>query len=195
MRLAVALCLVAIGCAPDPPAPPVSPPDAAPVAGPSSAPPGTREAPPAAEAPAAARWTAGLLDLGGPAEQATLTAVRTARHEGFARVVFEFEGGVPAVHLEYIDRPVRACGSGDVVDLPGDGWLQVRFSGARAHTEAGETTVMDRERSLALPVLRGLTLTCDFEGEVTWVAGVAVPNRYRAFTLDAPARLVVDVQQ
>lgn len=127
--------------------------------------------------------------------QAELVAVRTARHDGFDRTVFEFSGGVPATHIEYVDRPVRACGSGRVVELPGDGWLQVRFFGARAHTEAGEATVADRDRRLSLPALLALALTCDFEGEVTWVAGVAAPNPYRAFTLDAPARLVVDVRR
>lgn len=123
-----------------------------------------------------------------------LTDVRSARHDGFDRTVFEFADAVPNVHLEYVDRPVRACGSGEVVELPGDGWLQVRFSGARAHTEAGEASVADRDREPGLPVLLALALTCDFEGEVTWVAGVEAPNPYRAFALEAPARLVVDVR-
>ncbi len=144
-----------------------------------------------AEMPA---WTAGILDLGGADGQPVLTAVRSARHEGFDRTVFEFADAVPTVHLEYIDRPVRSCGSGEVVELPGDGWLQVRFSSARAHTEAGVATVAERDQEPGLPVLLALTLTCDFEGEVTWVAGVASPMPYRAFVLGAPARLVVDVR-
>ena len=63
-----------------------------------------------------------------------------------------------------------------------------------AHTEGGLPAVVDREREPGLPALLALTLTCDFEGEVTWVAGVDAPTPYRAFTLDAPARLVVDVR-
>ena len=96
-------------------------------------------------------WTAGLVDLGASGEgQAVLADVRVAAHDGYDRVAFEFESVRPAVHVEYVDEPVRACGSGEVVALPGDGWLLVRFSGARAHTEAGEATVDPATRDLGL---------------------------------------------
>lgn len=191
-RLLLVVALVASGCGANP---------AEPSADPASAPEARADASPAvpdtsevAEPTDAPPWTAGILDLEGSDAQEMLRAVRSARHDGFDRMVFEFSEAVPDAHLEYIDQPVRACGSGEVVELPGDGWLEVRFSGARAHTEAGEATVGDRERSPDLPTVLALTLTCDFEGVVTWVAGAASPTRYRAFTLDAPARLVVDVQ-
>ncbi len=189
MRCLLALAALTLcACGPDSPQPPRA--DAPPAADTLDSEPLAADVaePLAADAP----WTAGLLDLGGSDRQEVLAAVRTARHDGFDRAVFEFEGTVPQVHLEYVDRPVRACGSGNVVELPGEGWLQIQFSGARAHTEAGSPTVADREPGL--PVLLDLALTCDFEGEVTWVAAVEAPNPYRAFVLDAPARLVVDVR-
>jgi hypothetical protein len=125
----------------------------------------------------------------------TLMEVRTARHEKFDRVVFEFaESYLPGYRIEYVDKPVRSCGSGEAVALEGDGYLLVRFQPASAHTEAGEPTVKERERRPALSVLKELKLICDFEAEVSWAMGLASPNRYRAIELSSPTRLVVDIK-
>lgn len=143
----------------------------------------------------ASQWTAGIIDRPQPdAPAATLVAVRTGTHDGFDRVVFEFDGRVPGYHTEYIDRPVRKCGSGHVTQMAGDGWLEVRMSPANAHTEEGRPTVAERERMPNLPVLSELELTCDFEAVVTWVFGVESPNRYQVRELSSPPRLVVDVR-
>ena len=125
----------------------------------------------------------------------TLRDVRTARHLNFDRVVFEFTGDtLPGFHVEYIDRPIRQCGSGNVVNIAGDGWLRVRLTPAQAHTDAGEATVKDRRRVLGYPVLKELESICDFEADVEWVLGLSSPNRYRVLELSSPARLVVDVK-
>ncbi len=140
-------------------------------------------------------WTAGVVEREGNTDaQAMLTDVRAARHGVFDRLVFEFEGGRPPAHIEYVDRPVRACGSGEPVELPGDAWLQVRFSNARAHSEAGEATAGDLRRELALPNALLLASTCDFEGEVTYVLAVARPARIRVTALDGPPRVAIDVR-
>lgn len=143
----------------------------------------------------AAEWTAGIIDRPQPAATAaTLVGVRTGNHEGFDRIVFEFDERVPGYHTEYIDRPVRKCGSGQVTPVAGDGWLEVRMYPVNAHTEAGRPTIAERERMPNLPVLLELELTCDFEAVVTWVLGVESPNRYRVRKLGSPPRLVVDVR-
>jgi hypothetical protein len=124
----------------------------------------------------------------------TLREVRSARNEGFDRVVFEFEGTqLPGYHVEYVDKPVIKCGSGEPTEVAGEGWLQVRLEPAQAHAD-GQVTVAERERKPGLPLLQELELTCDFEGQVTWVLGVKSPHRYRVLELREPARLVVDVQ-
>lgn len=140
-------------------------------------------------------WTAGIVQKeASDSEPAVLQAVREAQHEGFDRVVFEFQEHLPGYYLEYVDRPVRQCGSGHGVSLAGDGWLEVRLRPARAHTSDGEPTVTERERELQLTLLRELQLTCDFEADVTWVLGLSAPNRYRVSELSDPPRLIVDVQ-
>ena len=126
---------------------------------------------------------------------AIMSDIRTARHGNYDRMVFEFLGpDLPTYHIEYIDKPVRSCGSGDTVPLAGDGWLEIRFTDAQAHTPEGDATIKDRQRSPNLPIVKDLKITCDFEAEVTWVAGFASPNRYRVIELKNPTRLAVDVR-
>jgi hypothetical protein len=140
-------------------------------------------------------WTAGIVDVArDDAPAAVLRDVRTGVHDGFVRVVFAFDARVPGYHVEYVDRPVYHCASGEPVPIAGDAWLAVRFRIAAAHTEAGEATVAERDRRLDGPLLRQLTLTCDFEGDVTWVLGLSSPNRYRLAELRDPPRLVLDVR-
>jgi hypothetical protein len=125
-----------------------------------------------------------------------LRAVRTAEHPGFDRVVFQFDGSMPGYHIEYIDRPIRECGSGRTLPVAGQGWLRVRLDPARAHELVdgfAQATVASRNRPVDHNVVLQLALTCDFEARVEWVIGVTSPNRYRVLELTEPVRLVVDV--
>ncbi|HSM35931.1 MAG TPA: hypothetical protein VK837_05970 [Longimicrobiales bacterium] len=182
VRRACALFLVAsLGCGSDGPAPEATADGGAPADG------------------AVDDWTAGIVDLpatGPAASVATLTDLRWAGHAAYDRVTLEFEGAaLPAIHLEYIDRPVRRCGSGHPTPIEGDGWLEVRLSGAAAHDEAGAPTITERESFPHLGNLWEIEITCDFEAEVVVVLGVGSPNPYRALVLDRPARLAVDVRR
>lgn len=130
-----------------------------------------------------------------PRETALLREVRVAAHDGFDRIVFDFgASALPAYRIAYVDRPVRACGSGEVVELPGDAWLSIDMRPAAAHDDAGYATVRSRDLPLDMAVLRRLRSTCDFEAVVEWVAAASSPNRYRVLELEAPNRLVVDVR-
>lgn len=149
-----------------------------------------------AETPAA-EWTAGIVHRStGRSAVATLRALRFARHEAFERVVFDLDGaGLPGRHVEYIDEPVRSCGSGDPVPLEGDAWLAITLEPAAAHDEAGHPTISNREVKPGFPIIREIELTCDFEAKVTVVLGVARPNRYRVLELDHPPRIVFDIRR
>ncbi len=210
--LGLATCLMAAGCkkeeaTPPPPAQPTAAKPTAPAqpaspgtgtdtgagATPPSTTPGSQAAQP--EEPKNPEWTAGLVDVKRSGfAPVTLREVRTARNEGFDRLVLQFDGDqLPGYHVEYVDKPVIKCGSGDPTEVAGQGWLQVRVQPAQAH-EGTQVTVAERERKPGLPLVQELELTCDFEGEVTWVLGVKSPNKYRVMELKGPTRLVVDVQ-
>ena len=141
-------------------------------------------------------WTAGIVDLApGPGGVASLISLRAAEHAGYDRVVWEFSGSAPGVHVEYVDRPVRQCGSGAPVPLPGDAWLEVRLEPARAHTEEGRPTIAERRRTAGLPLALEMVQTCDFEAVVTWVIAVSSPEPFRVTRLASPSRIVVDIRR
>jgi hypothetical protein len=140
-------------------------------------------------------WTAGIRDRAPSASGvALLRNIRAAKHAGLDRVVFEFDGALPGYLVEYIDRPVRRCASGEVTQIEGDAWLEVRFERAQAHDEDGRASMPAREQRPSLPIVRELELTCDFEAVVSAVVGVSRPNRYRLMPLADPPRLVVDIR-
>ena len=123
-----------------------------------------------------------------------LRAVRSATQPGFDRLVFEFDrAGLPAWQVEYVERPVVDCGSGEPVRVAGNAWLQVRFTGAQSRTEDGKATGGPRRRKLVHTVTRELVRTCNFEGEVTFVVGVARANPYTPRVMTEPSRFVIDI--
>lgn len=157
-----------------------------------------------------ASWGVGVTSAPSTAGEVVppvVAALRSGTHPNFERVTFEFGGGVggaessgepagrPGYRLEYVDRPLRACGSGQQIFPVGDGWLEIRLDPAAAHTEAGESTLGPREIEVGGPLLRRIYRTCDFEGVVTHVLALESPNEYRVFTLEAPLRIVVDVRR
>lgn len=173
--------------------------------------PSGEEAPPGRRAPAEDRTSAGdplPADSGwtiGSASQPStvrtgaplITDLRTGTHDGYDRVTVELEdaAGFPGYHVQYVDRPLRECGSGRQIQPVGDGWLEVRLEPARAHTEAGESILSGNEIPGDGALLRRIYRTCDFEGVVVVVLAVASPEPFRVFTLTDPGRVVVDVRR
>ena len=123
-----------------------------------------------------------------------LRAVRSAAQPDVDRLAFEFDtDGLPAWTVEYVNKPVLNCGSGEPVKVAGEAFLQISFAGAQAHAENGKSTSGPKRRVLPQTIAHELVRTCDFEGEVTWVVGVSRPNPYTARTMSAPSRLVIDI--
>jgi hypothetical protein len=172
-----------------------SPPAAAPSTAPATAPPAT----PATTSPPAARpdWPTTPRSKPWPkiGDAAVLVAVRTGRHSGFERVVFEFRGPAPGYLIRYVPRVT--LGEGDeVVRLPGRAFLQVSFLQARAH-QLDDPTIASFEGPETLnpryPVMRQLTMANDWEGEVRFGVGLTRKAGFRVLRLDGPTRIAVDV--
>lgn len=125
----------------------------------------------------------------------TVTDIRVGHHEGYDRVVFELGGeGTPGWRVEYVDQPVED-GKGTVLDVEGDAYLQVMISGSGYPMDTGVeeysgTNPIDVEDGEIEEVLmRGV-----FEGYTQAFVGVDEQRPFRAFLLEDPARVVVDVQ-
>ncbi len=183
------------------------PPEAAPDTGAPDTP--ARTATPVDPADTAS-WSIGITSAPSTATAPplpVLTALRAGTHPDYERVTFEIAGapegdgaadvpaGRPGYKLEYVDRPLIACGSGDQIFPVGDGWLEIRLEPAAAHTEEGQPTLGPREVEVGGPLLQRIYRTCDFEGIVTHVLALGSPNEYRVFTLASPLRIVVDVRR
>jgi len=126
-----------------------------------------------------------------------LTDVRVGHHEGFDRVVLEFDGtGTPGWAVGYVDR-ARADGSGETIALDGDAVLDVY---ARGTTYPGTGAVdsgydgPQHFRPEDASSVAEVHVVGTFEGDTQVVVGIdgdRVP--FRTFALTGPARLVVDV--
>jgi hypothetical protein len=129
---------------------------------------------------------------------ALLTAIRAARHEGYDRIVFQFARAIPGYRVRYVKRPVREDGSGRRVPVKGGFVLRVRIdnaSGADLTQESAPATYTGPLRfDPHTPEVAELVRAGDFEGVLTWVAGLRDRVDFRVTTLKAPHRLVVDVR-
>ena len=113
----------------------------------------------------------------------------------FDRMHFTFDTGVPGFSIEYVDAPI-ACGSGLPVEVAGTAFLEIRMKPTAAHDEAGVETLATTDMLLDLPTVLELTMTCDFEGEVVWVAGLSEEVDFRATFVTTPLPeniIIIDV--
>jgi hypothetical protein len=132
-------------------------------------------------------------NLGG--DLGAIGLVRVGRHTGYDRVVWEFPGsGRPSFLVHYVDEPI-ADGSGDLVDVPGDAYLEVMISSvgipaadAPRPGNASAASIAGTVIAQARPVYGGF--------EAVGQSFVGVRDRQRPFKVSVlrnPTRLVVDV--
>lgn len=178
-------------------------------AGASSTPPPTKSP---TSAPSASPTADGTVDPLGAGQQTPWTVksdpdpssavvvlkdVRMGVHPeegGWERIVFEFEGAQrPAATIQYVAK-ATACGSGEDVTIDGTAILEVAVVGADAHNTSGNPTVAKTIDGPGTTV-NGGTLTCDFEGHVTFDFGLQGKHNFKVTTLTNPTRIVVDVKQ
>lgn len=121
-----------------------------------------------------------------------LVGIRAAHHPTFDRIVFDFRGGLPETRRAAYVPELIADGSGLPVSIAGRAILQVTFSPADAHDEAGRSTAPNRI-AFGLPNIITAVRAGDFEAVTTYGIGLAKRQPFRMFTLKHPSRVVLDI--
>ncbi|MFF3017911.1 hypothetical protein [Streptomyces sp. NPDC057939] len=148
--------------------------------------------------------TAGLA-LAGPATAASAAAsttktqtplvvnARWGGHCTFDRIVIDIQGHVPTVNVSPVSKLVYD-GSGKPVPLAGKYFLEIRLNPAAGHDDAGQNVYRGpRLQKIYLPKLKGIAMTGDYEGYVTFGAAFDTKPAYGVTVLHNPERVVVDV--
>lgn len=121
-----------------------------------------------------------------------LTAVRTAKHAGYDRVVFQFSGGIPAVKAERV-AAIYADPKGTKISLPGHCFLRVVFRGASGTCPQPFHRTWNGPPALThYPQLLAVKAAGDFEGYLSFGLGLAAKGPYHVSTLTGPDRVVID---
>jgi len=130
------------------------------------------------------------------APQVELHGVTVAMGPTYDRVVFTFRGGPPpGVRVRYVNR-LTQDGSGAPVTIPGNAFLEIVFSPARAHDQdTGAASCAPTRLSPTLPMLRHVRLVGDFEGQVTEGLGLRARTPFRVLRSVSRRVVIVDVRR
>lgn len=136
-------------------------------------------------------------DTAEPSRDARLTvsAVRLAAQEGFDRVVFELGGvGSPGWDVRYVEEATQD-GSGAPVPVTGGAVLQVRISGAGYPYDTGveEYAAEAPLTAAGTGSVTEVVFAATYEGVTSAFIGTRDPRPFRAYLLQEPTRLVVEV--
>lgn len=121
--------------------------------------------------------------------------VRVGEHDGYDRVVFEFDDGIPEFVLSQAEPPYTEDPSGLPIEVDGAAVRQLVLIGATRFDEEFEPTY-DGETELmpGFPQLVHLVEAGDFEAVSSWYIGLSADACARVLTLDGPDRLVIDIE-
>ena len=109
-------------------------------------------------------------------------------HAGYDRVVFQFGGGIPGYHAEYVTQVVHDA-SGKLVPLAGRAFLHLVFQPATAYQSYQGPATLRPD----LPTLLQVSAAGDFEGHLSFGLGLSERAGFTIFTLTDPSRVVLDL--
>jgi hypothetical protein len=131
-----------------------------------------------------------------------LKDVRVGAHNGFDRIVFEFQepdpnpagnGGIPRYEIRQAKPPFSEDPSDMPIAVAGDAFARIIFQGASGYDFDGNATY-DGPRRLTpgFGTLAQVVEGGDFEATMTWILGLSRPTCWEIQELHNPERLVID---
>ena len=143
----------------------------------------------------------------GTVDLANIADVRVGRHDGYDRVVFEFQAyespdgderdeGIPQHLLRPVDPPLRDTPRGAEMNVAGSAYLHLTLiGGTRLTGELEETYEGPLQFDVEGAIIAEAVEAGDFEATADWYIGLEADDPcLRVFDLGDPARLVIDVE-
>ncbi len=131
----------------------------------------------------------------GTAPIANVVDIRVGTHDGYDRLVFEFEQGTPEFTLDRAEPPFSEDASGMPLAVEGETFLGLVMRGGTKQTDAGDSSYDGpTEFEPDFPALVHAVEAGDFERQSTWYLGLAQESCVRVLQLDGPPRLVIDIE-
>ena len=121
-----------------------------------------------------------------------VTNVRMGTHPdcGYDRIVISLRGQVPGYEIKYVSKSA-AGQAARAIAARGDRYLLITLHPAQGHRQSGASTISPGSAAVDFPVLRGYSVTSDFEGAFCIVVIVAKATAFRVGRLTG--RLYVDL--
>jgi hypothetical protein len=131
----------------------------------------------------------------GTAPIANIVDVRVGTHDGYDRLVFEFEQGIPEFTLDRAEPPFSEDASGRPLEVDGESFLGLVMRGGTKQTDTGDSSYDGpTEFEPDFSALVHAVEAGDFERQSTWYLGLAEESCVRVILLNGPPRLVIDVE-
>jgi hypothetical protein len=126
---------------------------------------------------------------------ANIVDVRVGTHDGYDRVVFQFDQGTPELTLDRAEPPFTQDASGLPIEVDGESFLGLSMRGGTKQTDAGTSSYDGpTDFSPGFATLVDVVEGGDFERQSTWYLGLSGDACVRVLLLDGPPRLVIDVE-
>ena len=170
---------------------------------PDATPPSSEAASPAPSSEASAEPTSNLgpfacafpVEGAGTADRAQLTDVRVGQHDGYDRIVFEFDAGIPPYAVSVATPPFTADPSGLPLEVDGTyAWQAVLEGGTKMLPDGSSSYTGSTDFTPGFARLVELVEGGDFEAVSTWYLGLDGGGCFRVLTLTDPTRLVIDIE-
>ncbi|STC69712.1 putative secreted protein [Corynebacterium pilosum] len=121
--------------------------------------------------------------------QLTVSDIRVGHHEGFERVVFDFEGeGEPGWFIDYVSHAAHPV-SGEGLNVKGQAFLLVNIDGVEEGKNTPNLSMSDESANIPEILDAGIT-----GSRHHFVIGLHKEAPYSVEVLEDPLRLVIDIR-